>query len=216
MHCTTRCEGSEVEGDKSGAVDQLDHSLFGFGGVAGCKDDGTGFVRRKVLYPVHRHVADRFYNPFANRHLSNHFAGCAPFQRGPRSSNSRQTNVGFGIHMRVRRIDQNSATPIDTFQRFPHVHPMYSENNDVALGRLLPGPRDGARAEISGKTSQRRRPSGIGYNYGVTSICQMAAERACYATGAYDFMTDLLSSGWNCERACPSSDFCNHLGHGWI
>jgi hypothetical protein len=88
--------------------------------------------------------------------------------------------------MRVRRIDQNSVTPIDTFQRFPHVHPMYSENNDVALGRLLPGPRDGARVEISDKTSQRRRPSGIGYNYGVTSIYQMAAERACYATGAYE------------------------------
>jgi hypothetical protein len=55
--------------------------------------------------------------------------------------------------MRVRRIDQNSATPIDTFQCFRHVHPMDSKNNDVALGRLLPGDRDGARTEISDKIS---------------------------------------------------------------
>jgi len=110
--------------------------------------------------------------------LSNHFARGAPFQRGPRSSNSRQTDVGFRIHMRVGRIDQNSATPIDTFQRFTHVHPMDSENNDVALGRLLPGPRDGAWTKISDKTSQCRRTAGIGYNYGVTSIYQVTAERA--------------------------------------
>jgi hypothetical protein len=56
--------------------------------------------------------------------------------------------------MRVSRIDQNSATPIDTFQRFTHVHPMYSENNDVALGRLILGLRDGAGAEIVYKISQ--------------------------------------------------------------
>ena len=58
MHCTTRFEGSEVDGDKSDAVDQLDHQLFGFGIVAGCKDDRTGFIGREVMYPGHRNVAD--------------------------------------------------------------------------------------------------------------------------------------------------------------
>ena len=87
--------------------------------------------------------------------------------------------------MCVRRIDQNSATPIDTFQRFTHLHPMYRENNEVALGRLFLAPRDGAGAEIGDEISQCRRTSGIGYNYGVTSVYQMAAERAGYSTGTY-------------------------------
>jgi hypothetical protein len=38
-----------------------------------------------------------------------------PFQRGPRSGNARPTDVWFSIHVRVRRIDQNPAMPIDTF-----------------------------------------------------------------------------------------------------
>jgi hypothetical protein len=46
MHSTTCREGSEVDGDKSGAVDQLDRQLFGFGVVAGCKYDRTGLVGR--------------------------------------------------------------------------------------------------------------------------------------------------------------------------
>ena len=57
MHCTTLYEGSEINRDQAGAVDQLDHLLFGFGVVARCKDDSTGFVWGKVLSPGHRHVA---------------------------------------------------------------------------------------------------------------------------------------------------------------
>src|ERR1700722_20126823 len=113
MHCSTLCERTEVDCDKSGAVDQLDHSLLGFGVVARCKDDRAWFVRREVLYPGHRHVADRFYQSCANRHLSDNLAGGAPLQRGPRSGHASQTNV-WGIQMRVSRLNQNSATPIDT------------------------------------------------------------------------------------------------------
>ena len=80
MHGTTRFEGSEVDSNKSYAVDQLDHQLFGFEIVAGCKDDGTGLVMREVLYPFHRHGTDRFNKPCANRLLSNNLAGRAPFQ----------------------------------------------------------------------------------------------------------------------------------------
>ena len=86
--------------------------------------------------------------------------------------------------MRVSRIDQNSATPIDAFQRFAHFHPMYSENNHVALSRLLPGPRKGARTEISDEISQCLRTSGIGYNYGVARVYQVTAECACYVPGS--------------------------------
>ena len=71
---------------------------------------------------------------------------------------------------------------------------MCGKNNDVAFGRLLLGPRDGAWTEISDKISQCLRTSGVGYNYGVTSGYQMAAERACYVTGTIKpiFMTNLL------------------------
>jgi hypothetical protein len=62
---------------------------------------------------------------------------------------------------------------------------MYSENNDVAFGCLLLRPGHGTWTEISDKISQRLRASGIGYNYGVTSIYQMAAKRACYVPGTY-------------------------------
>jgi len=81
------------------------------------------------------------------------------------------------MRMNPSRCDQNSAAPIDTFQRFTHFHPMHSENNHVALGCLLPGPCDGTWTEIGDKISQCRRASGIGYNYGVTSLYQMEAER---------------------------------------
>src|SRR5580692_9654189 len=168
MHCTTCYEGSEVDGGKSGAVDQLDHALFGLNVVARCKDDGTGFVGRKVLYPGHRHVADRFYKPRANRHLSDYLARCAPLQCGARSGHASQTNV-WGLQMCVRRIDQDASSPINTLECVSYTHPMSGENNDVALGRLIPGPRDGAWTEISDKLSQCLRTSGIGYNYAVTS-----------------------------------------------
>ncbi len=114
--------------------------------------------------------------------------------------------------MRVGRIDQNSATPIDAFQRFRHVHPRCSENNDVALGRLLPGPRDGAWTKISDEISQCLRTSGIGYNYGMTSGYQMAAERARYVTGTYKptFMTNLLS-GSSVSRASESRNTVTHV-----
>src|SRR5580658_7346203 len=176
--------------------------MFGVGVVARCKEDGTGFVRREVLYPGHRHVADRFDKPCANRHLSDHLTRCAPFQRGPRSSDSRQADIGFLIHMRVSRIDQNSATPIDAFQRFAHVHPMYSENNDVALGRLFLGPRDGAGTKISDKISQCLRTSGIRYNYGVTRVYQVTAKRACYVPGSQKTYFHNL----------PPTDFATFIG----
>jgi hypothetical protein len=79
--------------------------------------------------------------------------------------------------MRVRRIDQNSAALIDTFQRFRHARPIYSENDDVALGRLLPGTCDGSWAKIGNKISQCLRPSGIGYDYGMTRDDQVATDR---------------------------------------
>jgi hypothetical protein len=62
---------------------------------------------------------------------------------------------------------------------------MYSEYSDVALGRLLPGPRDGAWTEVGNKLSQRLWTSRIGYNNGMTSGYQMAAERTRYLTGTY-------------------------------
>jgi hypothetical protein len=154
MHCTTRFEGPEVDGDKSDAVDQLDHQLFGFGVVSGGKDDGAGLVVREVLYPFHRDVTDRFNKPCAKGLLGNNFTRCTPFQCGARSSNPRQTDVGFEIHMRVSRIDQNSAMPIDTFQRFRHFHPIRGENNDLTLGSQLFSAGDCARTQINDKISQ--------------------------------------------------------------
>ena len=61
---------------------------------------------------------------------------------------------------------------------------MDSENNDVALGRLLPGSCEGAWTEIGDEISQCRRTSRIGYNYGVTGVYQVTAERACYVPGS--------------------------------
>jgi len=74
VHGTARSEGSEVDGDQSGAIDQFNHHLLGFGVVAGREDDGTRFVRREVLDPLHRHVADRFDKPRSRRHLGDHLA----------------------------------------------------------------------------------------------------------------------------------------------
>ena len=192
-------------------VDQLHDEPFGFGVVAGCEDDGAGLARREVLYPGHRHIADRFDKRCANCHLSDHLARSASLQRSPRSGDTCETDIGFGIHMRVRRIDQNSATPIDAFQRFRHVHPMYSENNDVARGRLLPGPCDGARTMFSHKICQCLRTPGIRYKDGMTSGDQMAAESACYGTASIKpaFINRLPFSGWTRKRECTSSDSCN-------
>jgi hypothetical protein len=61
---------------------------------------------------------------------------------------------------------------------------MDSENNDVALGRLFRGSCDGAWTEIGDEISQCLRTSGIGYNYGMTSVYQVTAERACYVPGS--------------------------------
>jgi len=67
--------------------------------------------------------------------------------------------------MCVRSIDQDAASPINTLESVSYSPPMYGENNDVALGRLLPSPCDGARTEIGDEIGQCRRPPGIGYNY---------------------------------------------------
>jgi hypothetical protein len=58
-----------------------------------------------------------------------------------------------------------------------------TRNNEVALGRLLFDSRDGARAKLGDKISQCLRTSGIGYDYGMTSVYQMAAERTGYVAG---------------------------------
>src|ERR1700744_270571 len=148
MHCATRRERSEVNGGKSVAVDQLDDHLFGFVVVAGYKDDGTGFVGREVLYPGHRHVADRFNKPRANRHLSNYLAGRAPLQCGARSGHACQTNVR-GLQMCVRRIDQDASSPIYSLKSVRHTDPMRGKNDDIAPGSLLLRPGDRVWTEMS-------------------------------------------------------------------
>ena len=60
--------------------------------------------------------------------------------------------------MRVRRVDQNSAMPIDALQRFRHFHPIRRENNDVGIGRLLSGPCDGTRSKIGDKIASVAGP----------------------------------------------------------
>jgi hypothetical protein len=160
MHRTTRYERPEVDRGKSSAVDQLDHSLFGFGVVAGCKDDGTRFVGREVLYPGHRDVADRFYKPCANRHLSDNLARRTPLQCRARSCHAGQTNV-WGLQMCVRRIDQDAASPINTLESVSYTDPMRGKNDDVAFGCLMLRPGDGAWTEISDKISECLRTSGV-------------------------------------------------------
>ena len=54
--------------------------------------------------------------------------------------------------MCVRRIDQNSATPIDTFQRFIHVQPFSSQNNNFTFGGLLFRAGNCVGTEISDKS----------------------------------------------------------------
>src|SRR5580704_1043224 len=184
MHCTTLCEVSEVDGDKSDSVDQRDHYLFGFGVVARCKDDGAGFVGREVLYPGHRDVADRFHKPCANCHLSDHLARRTPSQCGPRSGHASETNV-WGLQMRVRRIDQDAASPINTLESVSYSDPMRGKKDDVALGCLLLRAGDGAWTETSDKISQCLRTSGIGYNDGVTSVDQVTTESPRYFTSTY-------------------------------
>ena len=87
--------------------------------------------------------------------------------------------------MCVRRIDQDAASPINTLESVRYTDPMGSENDDVALGSLLFRPGDCARTEIGDKISQCLWTSRIGYNYGMTSGYQMAAERTRYVTGTY-------------------------------
>src|SRR5580692_671071 len=184
MHGTTCCEGSEVDRDKSDAVDQLDHELFGFGVVAGCKDNGTGFVRREVLYPDHRDVADRFHKSCANCHLGNHFAGGTALQCSSRSGHASQTDI-WRVQMCVCSIDQDAASPINTLESVSYSAPMNGENDGVALGCLLLRAGDGAWTEISDKISQCLRPSGIGYNDGVTSVDQVTTESPRYFASTY-------------------------------
>src|ERR1700744_3802477 len=78
MHHTAHSKRSEVNGDQSGAVDQLNYTLFSFCIVTRCKKDGARFVGRKVLYPRHRHVADGFYESGTNGHLGDNLARGAP------------------------------------------------------------------------------------------------------------------------------------------
>ena len=61
---------------------------------------------------------------------------------------------------------------------------MCGENNGVALGRLLPGPRVGVLTEIGDKISQCLSASGIGYNDGATSVYQVTAERTRHVPGS--------------------------------
>ena len=164
MHGTAYGEWPEINRDESSAVDQFDYQLFCLGVVAGCEDDGTGFVRGKVLYPVHRHVADGFHEPCADCNLGNHLARCAPLQCGPRSGHASQADVWNRVHMRVRRVDQDAASPINPLESIRHTDPSRGKNDDIAFGCLLLRPCDGAWAEIGDKIGQCGRTSGIRYN----------------------------------------------------
>jgi hypothetical protein len=87
--------------------------------------------------------------------------------------------------MRVRSVDQNSATPIDPLQGISDTWPMGCKNNDVAFGCLLLCPGGGAWTKIGDNISQCLRTPGIGYNNGMTSGHQMASKRTRYGTGTY-------------------------------
>ena len=106
--------------DTSGAVDQLDHELFGFDVVTGRKDDGTGVVWRKVLYPVHRNVAVSVRRPVHGlaktsagrsgiRSLAFHTAACSAL---PQSSYSRTTRSA------ASRSRDRSSTAIFAWRSF--------------------------------------------------------------------------------------------------
>ena len=96
-----------------------------------------------------------------------------------------QADVWNRVHMRVRRVDQDATSPIDTLQCFRHLRPMCSENDDIAFGCLLLRGCNGARAESGDKISQGLRTSGIGYNHGVTSVYQVTSEGTCYVSRSY-------------------------------
>jgi hypothetical protein len=66
-----------------------------------------------------------------------------------------------------------------------NVYPFRSENNDFALRCLFFGPRGGIWTKIGHEITQRLRASGVGYDYGMTGVYQMAAERASYVTRTY-------------------------------
>ena len=61
--------------------------------------------------------------------------------------------------MRVRRIDQDACSPIDTLESVSYADPMRGKNDDIALGSLLLRPGDGVWAEISDKINQCPRSS---------------------------------------------------------
>src|SRR5215471_9276037 len=87
--------------------------------------------------------------------------------------------------MRVCRVDEDASSPINTFQCFRHIHPMCSENDDVAFGRLPLRPCDGAWREVADKIRQGFRTSRIRYDDGVTSGDEMPTQCASYLAGSY-------------------------------
>jgi hypothetical protein len=107
--------------------------------------------------------------------------------------------------MCVRRIDQDAASPINTFESVSYTDPMCRKNDDVALGSLLFRSGDGAWPKISDKISQCFRTSGIGHNYGMTSGDQVTAECPRYVAGTYKsyFHDQPPFCYWNCARARP-------------
>jgi len=73
--------------------------------------------------------------------------------------------------------------PINAFQGLGYFDPADSENDDVALGRLLLGTGGGARTKIGDKIGQRLWAPGIGDDDGMTGGDQMAAESTRHVAG---------------------------------
>jgi hypothetical protein len=100
MHCTTHCEGSEVDGDQSRAVNQLDHQLFGFGVVARCK--GLRELKITSHKLTSRYLSARCPTVLSpNRRPIGHFAWCPsqaekiPHRTEPNTQQDQRNDLQF-------------------------------------------------------------------------------------------------------------------------
>src|SRR4051794_978051 len=145
-----------------------------------------GFVRRKVLYPSHWHIADRLHKSCAWGHFCDHLARSAPVQGGYRSIHAFETHIGFGIHMGIGRIDQDPPMPVDILECLGHVHPIRGEDDDIAFSGLPLRTSRCAWAEIGDEACQRLRPSRIGYDNRMTGVDEVTPESLGQSSGAYE------------------------------